>query len=121
MLVLKMRFTVSAKKRDEFSETVGGLLERIRVEEGCMECRLRVDVEDARDLTLVEGWRDEEAFARHIRGKSFRTLLVAMDLLEGPPDIRIIRPTGQRMIDSVKELYTCSERTDGDANARDAD
>ncbi|MFC1461965.1 putative quinol monooxygenase [Verrucomicrobiota bacterium] len=112
---MKMRFTVSKKGKEEFCETVCGVLERIRVEEGCMECRLHVDAENSCNLTLIQGWRDDAAFAKHLQAKPFRTLLVSMDLLNRPPEIRIVRPAGQQNFDSVQELYHSMAREHGES------
>ncbi len=105
MVTLSMHLSADQPNKDRFVDTVRGMLGPIRVEPGCLDCWLCEDVEDNRGLFLLQEWRDESAFRRHIRGNTFRSLLMALDLLSRFPLISVTRAQDRTDLTSISELY----------------
>jgi quinol monooxygenase YgiN len=81
------------------------MLEPIRVEPGCTACRLWKGLEEGGEVVLVQEWQDESAFRKHIRGRTFRSLLMALDLLSQFPLISVTRGQNRRDLSDIRELY----------------
>ena len=105
MVTLSMRLSADQPNKDRFVDTVRGMLGPIRVEPGCLDCRLCEDVEDDCGLLLLQEWRDEPALSRHIRGNTFRSLLMALDLLSMPPLISVTRAQHHPVLTNISDLY----------------
>jgi quinol monooxygenase YgiN len=115
MLRLGVRMFVGHQHRSQFLEVVRGMLEPTRVEEGCLDCRLRLGPEDEDPLVLIEEWRDIQALERHLHGPGFGALLIAMDVLDAPPELSV--DLGQRRLelDSVEDIYRLVSRAGTEA------
>jgi quinol monooxygenase YgiN len=87
MATLRMR--VRPEKRDGFLKAVRVMLEPTRVEQGCTSFYFCQDIEDDNTFTLVEEWENSADFDKHIRRDSYKKLLALMELLTGPPEIKI--------------------------------
>ena len=109
MITLSMRLFAEQPNKARFMDTVRGMLEPIRAETDCMGYWLCGDVEDDRRLFLIQEWRDESAFRRHIHGHAFRTLLVSLDLLSRAPSISVTRAQDRVDLTDISDLYenTC--------------
>jgi quinol monooxygenase YgiN len=105
VLTLEMLMPIEDGRKAEFIDLLRGWLERVRAREGCLECRLFEEVGKAGHLRLVQEWRDERALEDHVSGELFRTLLIAMDLLDGDPEFVIRSIDSQRKIDGIRQLY----------------
>lgn len=110
MVTLEMRLPVDGRHNAEFLEMAQGLLEPIRTEEGCLGCRLYEDTERHHNFVLVQEWRDQTCLNRHIRGKRFRALLIAMDMLSGPPRVSLSHVSDQTVLPTIEELYRATRR-----------
>ena len=66
-----------------------GILEPTRVEKGCLDYRLYQDFEDTNTFVVLEQWATQQGLERFIRSNNYRQLLAAMDLLAGPPEVKI--------------------------------
>ncbi len=57
-------------------------------EDGCLRYELHRDVDQPRQLVMVERWRDEQALAAHMQAPAFQALA---QVLEGRAELRILR------------------------------
>lgn len=89
-----------------FLDATRGLLERIRAEEGCVDCQLFESVEEKDRLCLLQQWRDEGDLARHVRGQNFRRLLVTMDMLNGAPKVSLTSSSSSDTPQTIDQLVT---------------
>jgi quinol monooxygenase YgiN len=113
MVTLKMRLPIDKDRRKEFIETALYLLEPIRSEGGCIDFKLCEDLADDGCLLLEQEWLDESALSSHVHGGRFRSLLVAMDLLNGPPEISVSRVNDLQVVETIQELYDMTNRRNG--------
>ena len=77
---------------------------RIRLEEGCLSCRIYQDAIGTEALMFEEIWKDEKHLQRHLRSDEFRNVLLVVEMASKPPEIlfdRIAQSTG---IDSIEDV-----------------
>jgi quinol monooxygenase YgiN len=67
------------------------MIERIRLEEGCLGCRLYLDALEEGAMMLHEIWADENSLERHLRSQEFRNVLLVVEMASKPPEIRFDR------------------------------
>ena len=99
---------VCPESRYVFLEAVRGMLEPTRVEPGCMSFSLYQDVENENTFVLMEEWETKADLDNHIRGNSYRNLLVVMDLLREPPGIEfntVSHRAGMEYVKRVLDLH----------------
>jgi len=89
MIVVTSKMKTTSEKREEFLKALRGMLEPMRLQPGCKNLFLCHDCEDENTSILVEEWDVKEDFDRHLRSYDYRNLLVLMDLLSEPPEIKI--------------------------------
>jgi quinol monooxygenase YgiN len=87
-ILVTLRMIVRPERRSDLLETMRGMLEPARVERGCLSYRLYEDVDDRNTLVLVEEWKSQQDFERHIRTDNQLWLLALMDLLSEQPESR---------------------------------
>lgn len=104
MIVVTSKMKACSEKREEFLEALRGMLEPVRLEPGCESFFLCQDYEDENICILVEEWNRKEDFDRHLRTHDYKNLLVLMDLLSEPPEIKInivSRSAGMEYLEEV--------------------
>lgn len=108
-----IRLLISSKKRKEALVILGSMIEQIRLEPGCIHCRLYSDVLEERALMLEEIWSSEKDLERHLRSNRFHTVLLVIEMATESPEIRfdvVSRSTG---IDAVERVRTRPVRPKG--------
>jgi quinol monooxygenase YgiN len=75
-------------QRQGFAQALRSIVGPTRVEPGCLYCHLFEDVESDGSFTLVESWVSPAEFERRLRSKSYRQLLLLMELSPEPPLIQ---------------------------------
>ena len=77
-------------KFDEVVALYKELVEKTRVEEGCIKYELFQDLNDARTVTMIEEWDSMEALAAHEKSEHFTRILPLLKvLMAGDTDFRI--------------------------------
>jgi quinol monooxygenase YgiN len=95
---------VLPERRTDLLETMRGMIESVRVEKGCLSCRLFEDVEDRNALVLVEEWATQQDIESHIRTDNQRRLLALMDLLSEQPEYRFITVSHTAGMDLIENV-----------------
>lgn len=101
MINANLRFPVDDGNREEIVRTLRAMIERTRVKNGCIACRLYYDVDDPNLLTWVEEWESREDLERHVQSPRFRSILAALDMCSSQPEIRfdtVIETDGMQLI-----------------------
>ncbi len=101
MISANLRFPVDDGNRAEIIRTLRAMIERTRVINGCIACRLYHDLDDPNVLTWVEEWESREDLERHVRSPRFKKILAALDMCSSQPEIRfdtVIETHGMRLI-----------------------
>jgi len=108
MILATLRMIVRPEKRSDLLETMRGMLEPARVENGCLGYRLYEDVEDRNTFILVEEWKTQDDLERHIRTDNHRRILALMDLLSEQPELRfntVSHTSGMELIEDVLNTH----------------
>lgn len=93
---------------DKFQEAVAILnpvIELIKLEEGCISCRLYQDLHEEGALLLSQIWGHQVDLERHLRSDRFRTVLLVVEMATRYPEVRfdVIESTsGMETIQKVR-------------------
>ena len=87
MILASVTIVSGAGQRDELRRALRALVGPVRVEPGCLDCRLYEDVEDPDAFTLVEEWADPSDVERRLRSNDYRLLLQLMESSAKPPKV----------------------------------
>ncbi|MUW15884.1 antibiotic biosynthesis monooxygenase [Halorubrum sp. CBA1125] len=88
MIVLHAVFPIEPDRFDEALDHAATLVERSNEEEGMVDYRAAVDVEDESTIRFFEQYEDAAAFEAHTQTDHFQAFEAALpDLLAGEPEI----------------------------------
>ena len=99
-----IRIRIPARKRKEARGILSSMIERIRLEEGCLSCRLYQDTMGGKALMFEQIWADEDSFRKHLRSDEFRNLLLVVEMASDPPEIRFDRISQSTGIDTIEDV-----------------
>ncbi|MFY9941302.1 MAG: antibiotic biosynthesis monooxygenase family protein [Desulfobacterales bacterium] len=97
------RMLIPAKKRKEALVILGSMIERIKLEAGCISCRLYQEVKGTRAVMLEEIWASREGLLRHLRSAAFRNILLVVEMASQAPEIRFDRISHSTGIDTIEQ------------------
>jgi quinol monooxygenase YgiN len=100
-----IRMLIPANAHDEALMILNSVTEMIRIEEGCVSCRLYQDLQDRGALMLEQLWARQIDLERHLRTEQFHTVLLVVDMASEFPEIRfdfIERTSGMETIQKVR-------------------
>jgi quinol monooxygenase YgiN len=80
---------IPISKQKEFLQTLIVIIERIRMENGCLACDFLKDVVFHNRYKLIGKWKKEDDLNNHLSSEDFSVLRGAMSLLHSPPEIRV--------------------------------
>jgi quinol monooxygenase YgiN len=76
------------------------------VQEGCLCFDLYEKSDEEGVFVLDQKWKDRLCLTRHVRSGKFRSLLIALDLLEGPPRLYVSYIPHELELDNIQELMS---------------
>ena len=106
MIIATVRLVVSPEQRNDVLETGRLLLDRTRVQPGCMSCRFYQDIADPNALILLEEWRSQEDLNRHMLSEEYRSILALIDMASETPEIKfntISHCSGMEVIQAARQ------------------
>ncbi|MDD2337192.1 MAG: antibiotic biosynthesis monooxygenase [Geobacteraceae bacterium] len=89
MIDVSIKITVPSDKRKELFQTFKAMLNKVRLEQGCISCNCYVDMEAENSMYFKEEWETNADLNTHLRSGHFGVLLGAMKLLNKEAEIRI--------------------------------
>jgi quinol monooxygenase YgiN len=84
MILVVIRMKVLSEKYLELSQTIISLTSGIRTEKGCRRCDFCQNMENEKELILLEEWDTQGNLMNHLNSERFRILRGAMNLLKEP-------------------------------------
>jgi quinol monooxygenase YgiN len=84
MILVVIRMKVLPEKYLELSQTMVSLIGTIRTEKGCRRCDFCQNMENEKELILLEEWDTQGNLMNHLKSERFRILRGAMNLLKEP-------------------------------------
>jgi quinol monooxygenase YgiN len=106
------RMVIPVRKRKEALVILRSMIERIKLEAGCVSCRLYQEITGGRALMIEEIWASKEGLQRHLRSATFRNILLVVEMASQTPEIRFDRISHSTGIDSIAQA-----RGQGDPNS----
>lgn len=100
-----IRMKIPSGQRKEVYAILGPMIERTKLEEGCLSCRLYQDVFARQWIMFEEIWVDEANLRKHLRSDEFRTVLLVIEMARQPPEIcldRMARSGSLREIGAIR-------------------
>lgn len=103
-ILATIRMRIPPRKRKEARSILASLVERIKLEEGCLDCCLYQDALEGKILMFQELWADETGFKKHLRSDEFRHVLLVVEMANAPPEIRFDRIARSTDIASLADM-----------------
>lgn len=72
----------------EALEILRPLTERIKVEPGCISCRIYKDIQQEHAIMIEELWSSKEDLQRHLSSSDYYRILLVIEMAKGQPEIR---------------------------------
>jgi quinol monooxygenase YgiN len=107
-----VRVKIPSGQRKEVYAILGPMIERTKLEEGCLSCRLYKDVFARQWIMFEEIWVDEASLQRHLHSDEFRVVLIVVEMASQAPEIRLdtlANPGGLREIEAMRNGEAGSE------------
>lgn len=84
MLVVKGTIPIAPDKREEAVELMSNLTEHSQSEDGIIDYRVSIDIDDRNTLRILEQYENEEAFNNHMETEHVEEFMTSIpDLLAG--------------------------------------
>jgi quinol monooxygenase YgiN len=80
---------VKPDKRSEFCASVGDLIDRVRWQQGCVNCRLAVDVEMPGTYSVQSEWMNRASLDRFLQSGEYRVFKGMRVLMQDEPRFAI--------------------------------
>jgi quinol monooxygenase YgiN len=103
LVIITIEIEVPSLKTKEFLQTMLVVTQRIRMENGCIECDFLKDLSDDKRYRIVGKWKGKDELKKHLRSEEFSVVRGAMSLLENKPDIRVYVVSSQQEMDNLQK------------------
>ena len=100
-----IRMLVPPRKYKEACRSLGSMVERIKVKEGCLGCHLYQEAAEGKTLLFEMIWADEKSFQAHLESEEFRYVLVVVEMASGPPEVRFDRVAQSTRINTIEDVW----------------
>jgi quinol monooxygenase YgiN len=105
----QVRMVLPAERLEEALKVLLPLVERTRVERGCLGCQLHRDVQEAQMIILEESWATRADLDRHLRSPRYKHLLLVMEMASAPPEVRFDQVSGTSGLETIEGARKESE------------
>jgi quinol monooxygenase YgiN len=105
MIIVTTKMISRAENRTTLLQAIREMLEPTRVEDGCLSFNLYQDIENRNTFVLMEEWASKEDLDKHLLTLNYKNLLMLMDLLGKPPEIKfnsVSKSAGMELIRKVR-------------------
>jgi quinol monooxygenase YgiN len=105
MIHATIRIVTSHENHDDAFAILSSIAKHIRVESGCIACRVYQNAHEDRALLFEEIWKSEAELKRHIRSEEYLNILLVVEMAVEKPEIRfetVSHVTGMETIEKVR-------------------
>ncbi len=105
MLLGTLRMKAEPAKREELLRIMRATIGPTRVMRGCISCLLSRAVDDDNLIAVHTRWGSRDDLNAYLRTREFKGLLVAMDLLQEPPEVtfdNVSHSEGLEMVEKAR-------------------
>jgi quinol monooxygenase YgiN len=110
MIIESVGVVGSSRKHEELGRGLSSLIGPMRVEAGCVDCRLFQDFTNPNAFRLEAYWKTEDDLARHVRSEVYKKLLFLMEMGAEPPTIEFHEVSQTRGMDFIQSVRQTLER-----------
>ena len=103
MIHATIRMDISPKKAREALEILRSMVERTRVESGCISCRVYRDVQEEHAIMIEELWSTQEELERHLSSSDYRSVLLVVEMAKVPPEIRFSAISNSSGVETIEK------------------
>jgi quinol monooxygenase YgiN len=93
-----------SRKSKEACSVLASMVERIKVKEGCLGCRLYKEVVGGKTLLFEMIWAEEKSFQAHLSSEEFRYVLLVVEMARTLPEFRFDRIADSLDLNTVEAL-----------------
>jgi quinol monooxygenase YgiN len=79
--IVNIYLQVIPEKREEFLQTLRGLMAILEKERGCKKATLYQDLDNVNRFNFIEEWKTDEDLERHLNSEEFKVLFGALKVL----------------------------------------
>jgi quinol monooxygenase YgiN len=83
---IRMLFPV--ERETEALEILSSMSEQIKVEPGCIDCRLYRGIQSPNAILFEQSWNREEDVLKHLRTDRYAKILLVLEMAMEPPEVR---------------------------------
>jgi quinol monooxygenase YgiN len=87
MIVASVRVVAPPGGHPELLRLLNALLAPMRVQPGCMEARLYLDVDDPDALTMIHEWRSQADLDRFLASDAGKVIVAVLERSRLPPEL----------------------------------
>jgi quinol monooxygenase YgiN len=101
-----IRMLIPLNRQSEALEILGTVCGQVQFEPNCISSRLYRGVDDVRAIMLEERWTSDEHMVQHLQSRTYRRVLLVIEMAEKPPEIRfdvIQKSTGVETIENARQ------------------
>jgi quinol monooxygenase YgiN len=103
MIQATLRMDFAPSKIAEARQILSSIVERTRVNAGCISCCAYQDVDNKNLIVFEEKWRSDQDLQRHLRSEEYRKVLLVMEMAIIPPEIRFDTITDSGGVEIIEE------------------
>ena len=108
-----IRMLVPPRKYKEACRSLGSMVERIKVKEGCLGCHLYQEAVGGKMLLFEMIWADEKSFQTHLESEEFRYVLMVVEMASSPPEVHFDRVAHSTRINTIEDVWKWTDALRG--------
>jgi quinol monooxygenase YgiN len=102
---------ISAGSVREALDVLRPIVERTRVEPGCISCRIYRDLAQEQTIMIEEFWSSQEELERHLCSSDYQRVLLVIEMAKGQPEIRFSTISHTSGFETIVEARGHAEST----------
>ena len=103
MIHATIRMKMPGQKLGKAVEILRSMVERTRVQPGCVSCRIYHDEQEADVIMVEEHWRTQEEHACHLRSAEYRNVLLVVEMAHKEPEIRFSEFSASTGVETIEK------------------
>jgi quinol monooxygenase YgiN len=103
MIHATIRMKMPGQKLGKAVEILRSMVERTRVQPGCVSCRIYHDEQEEDMIMIEELWRSQEEHECHLRSAEYRNLLLVVEMAHTEPEIRFSEFSASTGVETIEK------------------
>lgn len=98
-----IRMKLSTRNVEKAVEILGSVVERTRVQPGCLSCRVYHDIQDQHVIMVEEVWRNQDTLDQHLRSPEYRNVLLVIEMADEKPEIKFVEISHSTGVETIEK------------------